>query len=208
MILKNKVKLLTLFASLVAIPLVLYLLLILNRQNMYNYLSYIKKPHQKIDTIYVFCGSLDEYLWRVDAAAEAFKRFSANEIILSDDGNLGPWVPELDKNLTFVERAQRRLIQKGIPNDDIVILRAKIAETWGEAKALANFIERHPTKSLLIVTSPYHLRRAYWSVTHNLKRRLQVYTYSPKMNLNDKQPGFGNLLIECVKMLIYQIFYR
>ena len=130
---------------------------------------------------------MDEYLWRVDAAAEAFKRFSANEIILFDDGNLGPWVPELDRNLTFVERAQRRLIQKGIPNDDIVILRAKIAETWGEAKALANFIERHPTKSLLIVTSPYHLRRAYWSVTHNLKRRLQVYTYSPKMNLNDKQ---------------------
>ena len=198
----------TLFASLVAISLLLYLLLILNRQNMYNYLSYIKKPNQKIDIIYVFCGSLDEYLWRVDAAAEAFKRFSANEIILSDDGNLGPWVPELDRNLTFVERAQRRLIQKGIPNDDIVILRAKIAETWGEAKALANFIEPHPAKTLLIITSPYHLRRAYWSVTHNLNERLQVYTYSPKMNPNDKQLSFGNLFIEYVKMLIYQLFFR
>ena len=90
MIFKVNVKLLTFLASCVAVPLVLYLMLIINKQNLYNYLAYIKKPPKKIDTIYVFCGSLDEYLWRVDAAAEAFKRFSAKEVILFDDRNMGP----------------------------------------------------------------------------------------------------------------------
>jgi uncharacterized SAM-binding protein YcdF (DUF218 family) len=183
-------------------------MLIINKQNLYNYLAYIKKPHKKIDTIYVFCGSLDEYLWRVDAAAEAFKRFSANEVILFDDRNLGPWVPELGRNLTFVERAQRRLIQKGIPNDDIVVLRAKILETWDEAKGLNNFIDRHPTTSLLIVTSPYHLRRAYWSVTQNLNKRHQVYTYAPEMVFNEGLSNTYTLIKESIKLNLYRILYR
>ena len=197
-----------LFLFLVTIPLVLYLLLFFNKQNLYNYLVYIKKPQQKIDAIYVFCGILGEYLWRVDAAAEAFKRYSANEIILFDDGNLGPWVPALKKNLTFVERAQRRLIQKGVPKNDILILRSNFEETWGEAKALDIFLNRHPARSLLIVTSPYHLRRAYWSVLHNLKRNLPVYTYSPEMNLNENLSNIDTLLIEFAKVKIYHFFYH
>ena len=208
MILKGKVKFLTFFICLVAIPLALYLLLILNKQNLYNYLAYIKKPPKKIDTIYVFCGSLDEYLWRVDAAAEAFKRFSAKEVILFDDRNLGPWVPELGRNLTFVERAQRRLVQKGIPNDDIVVLQAKIAETWSEAKALNNFLERHPTTSLLIVTSPYHLRRAYWSVTHNLTRIIKVYTHCPEIFGNYNNWKLVALFIEYLKLQLYRIYHH
>lgn len=208
MILISKVKLLTLFLVLVTVPLVLYVLLFFNKHHLYNYLVYIKKPQQKIDAIYVFCGILGEYLWRVDAAAEAYNRYSAKEIILFDDGNLGPWVPELKKNLTFVERAQRRLIQKGVPKNHIIILRASLDETWGEAKALDVFLEQHPVMSLLIVTSPYHLRRAYWSVLHNLKRNIPVYTYAPEMYIDNNLFNFDTLLIEYAKVKIYHFFYH
>lgn len=208
MISKSKVKFLTFIACFAAVTLILYLLVILNKKNLYDYLAYIKLPKQKIDTIYVFCGSLYEYLWRVDAAAEAFKRFSANQILLFDDRNLGPWVPELGRNLTFVERAQRKLIQKGIPKGDIIVLRAKFEETWGEAKALANFMGRHPTQSLLIVTSPYHLRRAFWSATRNLKGRLPVYTYSPGTSFHEDLGDIYTLLIEYIKFHLYRICYH
>ena len=117
-------------------------------------------------------------------------------------------MPELGRNLTFVERAQRRLIRKGINNDAIVTLRTKFAGTWGEAAALGDFLESQPTHSLLIVTSPYHLRRAYWSITQNLNRQLEVYTHAMMMGFSEKPNQIYTLLKEYTKLQIYRILHR
>lgn len=171
-----------------------------------EYLIYIKKPSQ-VDSIYVFCGNLDEYLWRIDAAADAFKKYNAKEILLSDDRNIGPWVPELQKNLTSVERGKRRLIQLGIPQEKILILPGHVAGTIGEARILQKYLSTHPTDSLLIVTSPYHLRRAYWSVRKNLNSTVDIYTHTFPLERHKEILSLPYFLTEYIKLLYYYLAF-
>jgi uncharacterized SAM-binding protein YcdF (DUF218 family) len=171
-----------------------------------EYLIYIKKPSQ-VDSIYVFCGNLDEYLWRIEAAADAFKQFNAKEILLSDDRNIGPWVPELQKNLTFVERGKRRLIQLGIPGKNVLILPGNFSGTIGEARILKKYLLTHPTNSLLIVTSPYHLRRAHWSVRKSLNSALDIYTYTYSLKIHKETLFSPYVLTEYIKLFYYRLAF-
>jgi len=172
-----------------------------------EYLIYIKKPSQ-VDSIYIFCGDLDEYLWRIEAAAEAFKQFNAKEILLSDDRNIGPWVPELQKNLTFVQRGKRRLMELGIPKENILILPGNFEGTIGEARILQKYFLAHPTNSLLIVTSPYHLRRAYWCVRKTLTSIPNIYTYTFPVEKHSEALSFAYFATESIKVIFYWVIYN
>jgi uncharacterized SAM-binding protein YcdF (DUF218 family) len=171
-----------------------------------DYLIYIKKPSQ-VDSIYVFCGNLEEYLWRIEAGAEAFKEFKAKEIFLSDDRTIGPWVPEFQRNLTSVERAKRRLTELGIPERNITIIPGKFAGTIGESRTLQNFFSNHSTNSLLIVTSPYHLRRAYWCARKSLNSTIKVYTYTFDLQRHKETLSFNYFVMEYIKLFLYYIVY-
>lgn len=171
-----------------------------------EYLIYIKKPSQ-VDSIYVFCGNLDEYLWRIETAADAFKQFNSKEILLSDDRNIGPWVPELQKNLTSVERGKRTLIQLGIPEEKILILPGNFEGTIGEARILQKYLLTHPTNSLLIVTSPFHLRRAYWSVQKRVNSALDIYTYTFSLESHKQTLSFHYVFTEYIKLLYYRLAF-
>lgn len=171
-----------------------------------EYLIYIKKPAQ-VDSIYVFSGNLDEYLWRIEAAAGAFKQFNAKEILLSDDRNIGPWVPELQKNLNFVERGKRRLMELGIPEESILILPGNFEGTIGEARILQKYFLTHPTNSLIIVTSPYHLRRAHWSVRKSLNSALDIYTYTFSLEIHRETLSFPHVLTEYIKLFYYRMAF-
>jgi len=171
-----------------------------------EHLIYIKKPSQ-VDSIYVFCGDLDEYLWRIEAAADAFKQFHAKQILLSDDRNIGPWVWELQKNLTSVERGKRALIQLGIPEENILILPGRVSGTIEEARVLQKYFSTHPTNSLLIVTSPYHLRRAYSSVRKTLNAALDIYSYTFPLERHKETLSFYYVLAEYIKLLYYRMAF-
>jgi uncharacterized SAM-binding protein YcdF (DUF218 family) len=170
------------------------------------YLIYIKKPSQ-VDSIYVFCGDLNEYLWRIEAAADAFKQFNAKEILLSDDRNIGPWVPELQKNLTFVERGKRKLMESGIPEEKILLLPGNLGGTIGEARILQKHFLTHPTNSLLIVTSPYHLRRAHWSVRKSLGSTSSIYTCTFALRSHPETLSLTYLATEYFKLFLYWVTY-
>ena len=172
-----------------------------------EYLIYIKRPSSQVDSIYVFCGSLEEYLWRIETAADAFKTFNAKEILLSDDRNMGPWVPELKTNLTFVERGKRKLIQLGIPEEKILILPGNFGGTIGEARILQKYFLTHPTNSLLIVTSPFHLRRSYWCIQKNLNSTVKVYTHTFDLQKHEETLSFKYFVMEYIKLLFYYIVY-
>lgn len=169
-------------------------------------LVYINKPN-RIDSIYVFCGNLEEYLWRVEAGAIAFRRFGAKEIILFDDGVIGPWSPGVPANPTSVQRAERKLIEMGIPKNSIIILEGKVTQTIEEARALRDFMAKHGSRSLLLVTSPYHLRRAYWSVDHEFGLPVRLYTFTFDIEAHPELLSNRILIFEYLKLLIYRGLY-
>jgi uncharacterized SAM-binding protein YcdF (DUF218 family) len=51
----------------------------------------------------------------------------------------------------------------GMPTNRVVILERGVANTHDEAVAVAAYARRHPIRRLVVVTSPYHARRA-WAV--------------------------------------------
>lgn len=58
------------------------------------------------------------------------------------------------------ERAEW-LVQLGVPPGRILTLPAGVENTFDEARAALAFCREHHITSLLVVTSPYHTRRAY-----------------------------------------------
>ena len=175
---------------------------------LFSELVYIDEP-DRVDSIYVFCGYLEEYLWRVEAAGIAFRKFAAKEIILFDDGVIGPWSPGIPSNPTSVQRAERKLIDMGIPPGRIIILEGVIQRTMDEAMALKNYLADQDLTSLLLVTSPYHLRRAYWSVSQVLasSSSIRVYTFTFNVEDHPKLLKTRLLTFEYIKLLLYRIRY-
>ena len=169
-------------------------------------LVYINEP-SRVDSIYVFCGYLEEYLWRVEAAAIAFRRFAAKEIILFDDGVIGPWSPGIPSNPTSVQRAESKLIQMGIPQNSIIIIDGKFSQTMDEARVLRDYLVGQDSKSLLLVTSPYHLKRAYWSVVQGMVPLIRVYTFSFDVENHPELLSGRILMFEYIKLLMYRYLY-
>ena len=119
----------------------------------------VEKPLGHADVILVLAGS-SAYVERTHKAAIIYKQGVAQKIVLTDDGGQAGWSQKEQRNSSYVELAKRALVARGIPDDAIIVLEPKVAGTMDEAKVVYKFaLEKH-WKSLLLVTSPYHSRRA------------------------------------------------
>lgn len=58
------------------------------------------------------------------------------------------------------EVIRKVLLARGVPQEAIVILDGECATTRDEAAALAGFLSRRPGRTVAVVTSAYHTRRA------------------------------------------------
>jgi len=121
----------------------------------------LEKPLASADALLVLSGSA-AYKERTQKAAELYKQGVAPRIFISDDGGRGGWSRTEERNPTFVELEQRELIASGVLPDAIKILPGRVSGTDSEAKALAAELEIVPLRSVVLVTSPYHTRRAFW----------------------------------------------
>lgn len=108
----------------------------------------------------VVLGGSATYKERTELAARLFHEGRAPLIILTDDGGKSGWSRADGRNPLFVERAQAELIRRGVPESAITILPGTVGSTQDEAEALRGFIFARGLKSLLVVTSAYHSRRA------------------------------------------------
>lgn len=129
----------------------------------------IEKPLERADAILVLSGS-SVYIERTQKAAELYKKGVAPRILLSDDGNRAEWSDIERRNSSFVELAQESLIKQGIAPDAIEILPGKVTGTIYEAQNLREKLVETKWKSILIVTSAYHTRRALWTFEQVLAR--------------------------------------
>ena len=120
----------------------------------------IEKPLDKADVILVLGGS-STYIERTQKAAELFKKGAAPKIYLTDDGEQAGWSKIEKRNPPYFELARNSLIAQGVPPENIEILEPQVTGTIYEARILSEKAKSANLKSVLIVTSAYHTRRAF-----------------------------------------------
>lgn len=119
----------------------------------------VEAPLERADAIVVLSGS-STYAERAQMAATLFRAGKANHIILTNDNRQGGWSSAEQRNPFFYERAKRELQRQGVPEADIEVIMQPVSSTRDEAERMRQYAATHQLSALLIVTSPYHSRRA------------------------------------------------
>ena len=122
----------------------------------------VELPLNKADGIVVLSGSAS-YKERVDEALLLYEAGVAPLIFLTNDGGQAGWNEAEQRNPYFFELARWRLVEHGVPDSSINVLPPMVEGTLDEAKVVVDAALRNGNTSLVIVTSPYHTRRALWT---------------------------------------------
>ena len=114
-------------------------------------------PHA--DAIVVLSGS-STYIERTHTAADLFKQGRAPLVVLTDDNTRGGWSSAQQRNPYFVERAHDELVKQGVPPPQIRVAPGVADGTHEEAAIVRDYVTANGLRSVLVVTSAYHSRRA------------------------------------------------
>jgi uncharacterized SAM-binding protein YcdF (DUF218 family) len=137
-------------------------------------------------------------------------------IVVTNDGLRGGWSQLDQRNLYFFEFIKRALEKEGVPSESIIVLTGTVSSTYDEAVEVHAFATGQKLASLLLVTSPYHSRRALWTWR-------RVFTDAP-ITLGIETPpahesvvkpatwwlstdGWRNVGAEMVKIAWYRVAY-
>jgi uncharacterized SAM-binding protein YcdF (DUF218 family) len=123
---------------------------------------------QHADVILVMAGA-PVYFGRTAEAGRLFLDGRADKILLTNDGVRGSWSRTLQRNPFYYERAMLRLTQAGVPVTSVELLSGRISSTFDEAALMSAYARTHAVKSVIVVTSEYHTRRALWTVRRVLR---------------------------------------
>lgn len=118
---------------------------------------------ERADALVVLSGS-GAYVERAGLAAQLFKEGRAPKVVLTNDPMIGPWSQAEQRNPTFTERATEELQRAGVPLERIEVLPQPVASTYDEAVVLRQWAVSRGLRSILVVTSGYHSRRALWTL--------------------------------------------
>jgi uncharacterized SAM-binding protein YcdF (DUF218 family) len=102
------------------------------------------------------------YAERVRHTADLFAQGRAPRIILTDDGIQGPWSFEKERNPSYAEIEAEELQRAGVKAENIEIVPQQVSSTYDEAVRVRDYAQAQGLQSVLVVTSPYHSRRALW----------------------------------------------
>lgn len=122
----------------------------------------VSAPLDRADAIVVLSGS-STLMERVQHAARLYSEHRSQSIILTTDNRQGGWSSAEQRNPYFHEIAARELIRLGVPAEDVEVIRPPVNSTWDEAVLVSQYSKTHGLRSILIVTSSYHSRRALWT---------------------------------------------
>lgn len=171
----------------------------------------VRVPLASADAIVVLSGS-SSYRERTQKAAQLYREGRAPLVLLTDDHTRGGWDSAQQTNPFFVERARDELIKLGVPRDRIRIAPGIAAGTRDEALIVKDYAERERLRSLLIVTSSYHSRRALRSVQQVVSANgttvgLEPASASPSAFWWLGPEGWRNVGGEYVKLVYYWFKY-
>jgi uncharacterized SAM-binding protein YcdF (DUF218 family) len=175
----------------------------------------VEKPLARSDAILVLGGSA-VYLERTQKAAEIYRSGISSRILLTDDGGRAGWSRAEQKNPKFVELARKSLIEQGVPAEVIEILQPEVAGTIDEARRLEEISRERNYRSVLLVTSAYHSRRALRTFDKALaESNLQIGLKYVPPGLQTPPPhywwlspaGWNLVAGEYVKTAYYWLYY-
>ena len=172
-------------------------------------------PLDKADAIVVLSGSAN-YKERAQEAARLLFEGHSQRILITNDNQRGPWSSAEQRNLFFYERSIDEIRNAGVPADKVELLLKPVSSTHEEASLVRQYAEEHGLRSVLIVTSAYHSRRALWvfsRVFRNTGIRIGLVSVAP----GDQSPrpatwwlsirGWKLVPTEYIKMIYYVIKY-
>lgn len=173
----------------------------------------VEKPLERADAILVLGGSAT-FKERTQKAAELYQKGISAKILLTDDGGQAGWSRLEQRNPKFVELARKSLIERGVTPESIEILSPPVEGTIDEARVFADKARAENLKSVLLVTSAYHTRRALWIFT-KLSAETAIGVESPPPGIQTPTPfywwlspaGWNLVAGEYVKSAYYWVFY-
>ena len=121
----------------------------------------VRAEMARADALVVLSGG-SFYEERARHAAELFAQGRAPRIVLTDDGLEGPWSNALERNPTYAELEAEELSRAGVPGESVRFVPAQVSSTYDEAVRVRDYAQAQGLRSVLVVTSPYHSRRALW----------------------------------------------
>jgi uncharacterized SAM-binding protein YcdF (DUF218 family) len=124
----------------------------------------VDTPLNRADMIVVLSGSA-VYKERTQRAAQYYRQGLSDRILLTNDNLRGEWSSAEQRNPFFYERARDNLLRLGVPAERIQVLYRPVNGTYDEAEALKEYAVTNKLRSLLVVTSAYHSRRALWTLS-------------------------------------------
>lgn len=125
----------------------------------------VRAELSRADAIVVLSGSAT-YVERTRRAAQLLGEGRAPVVVLTNDNEASGWSSAEQRNPLFVERAVGELRRAGVSADQILVLPGEISSTYDEALLLRQYALTNNVRSLLVVTSAYHSRRALWTLRH------------------------------------------
>lgn len=122
----------------------------------------VSAPLDHADAIVVLSGSstLSE---RTQHAAHLYSQNRSKRILLTTDNRQGGWSAAEQRNPYFYEIAVNELLRLGVPSEHVEVVKPPVQSTWDEALLVSDYSKTHNFRSILIVTSSYHSRRALWT---------------------------------------------
>jgi uncharacterized SAM-binding protein YcdF (DUF218 family) len=120
---------------------------------------------QPADVIHVIAG-LDD---RTDYAIQLYRQGYGKQIFFT-----GGWC--IYHNYYHGQHGRERALEQGIPPEAIAIDDAQVTSTYSEVVRLKEFIthSQSPVRSVIVVSDPYHMRRARWTYRHVLGDQVRI----------------------------------
>jgi uncharacterized SAM-binding protein YcdF (DUF218 family) len=122
----------------------------------------VKSELPKAEALVVLSGS-GNYIERTRTAAGLFTAGLAPKIILTNDNERGGWSSAEERNPLFEELEFAELVRAGVPAGKIESLTETVTSTYDEAVLVREHALAQGIRSIIVVTSAYHSRRALWT---------------------------------------------
>lgn len=128
----------------------------------------VSAPLEHADAIVVLSGSAC-LIERTEEAAQLYNSNVASRVVLTNDNLRGTWSSAEQRNPFFYERARDNLVLTGVPQQRIEVIYHPVTSTYDEAQTVRDYAQAQGFKSILVVTSGYHSRRALWTLQRVFK---------------------------------------
>jgi uncharacterized SAM-binding protein YcdF (DUF218 family) len=164
----------------------------------------LKRFTNVVDAIYLLGGSQNSLEFKFKKAADLYHDGICKRILILHRPGKTEYSGLLRRNLANDEWAILKLEEFGIPKKIVEVIRIKeeFFGTLTEAKGISSLIKKRRYKSVILISSASHTHRVKISFENFLQHdSIKVYVQS-----SDEKGSLGQLLIELIKLKIYEYF--